>query len=316
MNFPKFTDGQVAVKTAVIATNITMDIDNIYEEFEVTPYEKPIKKRTRKCKNKKPASIPLKNLPKRNLVDGDIISLKYKHYIKGVNLKGGDCPTIVEKTGKKKAQSFLNSASVVMYAGKFLNVKMTNKGTFQITGCKNDKHALDCVLHIWKRIKGKDNLCTFENKEDTKLVLLYMVTQNMRFNIGIPIDRDAITDLINIDYDNPNCRAIYNPVYYTGVRVYFSVDDDLNQTNIDKYTLEEDDTLTKGAALYKDYLDTIKPEERAKKLERKKNYTFLVFNSGKVIMIGHENHIRERIFNEFMDLVKDNHLYIKETIED
>ena len=94
--------------------------------------------------------------PIRNILHGSIVTLKYENKIRGVDLKQKK-----NQNKKKKSKWFRNSFTVVMIIdNKPINFKICQNGMMQVTGCKFDSQAEDCVKYIWYYIDIQNLILT------------------------------------------------------------------------------------------------------------------------------------------------------------
>src|SRR3990167_4836331 len=107
--FPKFEDIPVSTKTFIVTTNMTVDLQKIFDFLPVTEYIIVPKRRGRKKKST--TADPNKNIPA-----GSIITLDLANNVRGVILKKK------KKKDGKSPNFFRNSMTVVMVVdGKKIN---------------------------------------------------------------------------------------------------------------------------------------------------------------------------------------------------
>jgi hypothetical protein len=78
--FPEFDDIKVSTKTFIVKTNITINLEKLFNFLPVTDYIMIPKKRGRKKK------VEHVN-PNKDIADGSIITMKFENNLKGVDLK-------------------------------------------------------------------------------------------------------------------------------------------------------------------------------------------------------------------------------------
>jgi hypothetical protein len=139
---------EVSTKTIIASTNVQIDLDKFYKYMPITQYTPIEKKRGRKKKSVVEQEPQL-------LAEGSIITLQKGNEFRGV---------IVKKKRIGAATFFLHSVSVVMSIdnNKFINVKTTTNGTFQITGCKNNNQCYKTVRLLYQHIKNVE--CIIKEK--------------------------------------------------------------------------------------------------------------------------------------------------------
>jgi TATA-box binding protein (TBP) (component of TFIID and TFIIIB) len=151
--FPEFNSIKVSTKTFIVMTNLILDIDRVFNFLPVTDYILIPKRRGRK-KKIEPVD------PNINIVSGSIITLEYQNNIRGVDLKKKK----KNKDMKKRGNYFRNSFTIVMIIeGKKINYKVSSNGKLQMTGCKHDEQAEQCVKWFWYYIKDNNDLYHFSN---------------------------------------------------------------------------------------------------------------------------------------------------------
>jgi TATA-box binding protein (TBP) (component of TFIID and TFIIIB) len=342
MQYKSFKDITVSTKTFIVVTNLTVDVKAMYDILPITPYTIVTKKRGRK---KKTNTVDVN----KNIQNGSIITLDLSNEVRGITTK--------KKKRKDGTPNFFrNSMTVVMILdGKKVNFKITRNGRFQITGCKTDKQAEDCVKYIWEYIKdkneGKDeekmneafeNLevkseQSLEEKEDTSeeskseenesksevsktkikpktiftlpedenfQAVFIPAMRNIDFSLGFCLNREKLNTYFNT---KTNYYSLLDPsIGYTGVNIKIPIEKTITDLQLTKifYTNKEQWKYTKIP--YTDYLNTLPPKEQAKKLDKKRYITFLVFHSGKTICSAMCEEFAEDIYYKFVNIIKDN----------
>ena len=149
LKFPNFDDIKVSTKTIIAKTNMTIDLKKLFDYLPITDYKVNPKKRGRKKK--------IEQIQEKIIIEsGSIITLKYENDVRGVEIKKKK----IDK--KKKSKWFRNSFTVVMIIdNKPINFKICQNGMLQITGCKFDSQAEDCVKFIWYYIKEQLDIYKF-----------------------------------------------------------------------------------------------------------------------------------------------------------
>jgi hypothetical protein len=149
-SFPDFDTIPVSTKTFIVITNLSFNIPVLVETLPITPYVVVPKKRGRK---RKVAVID----PNKDIQNGSIITIEFEDCLRGVRLKTKKPKKTKRSTDKD--EPFRNSMTVVMIVdGKPINFKITSNGKFQMTGCKKDSHAQQCIEYIWTYIKPFKNI--------------------------------------------------------------------------------------------------------------------------------------------------------------
>lgn len=302
LTFPEFDNIPVSTKTFVVATNITIDLAGLHKLIEVTPYVVIPKKRGRK---KKDAVVD----PNKNIKNGSFISLDYEGDIKGVNLKKKKAK--VNTDGTITPKFFRNSMSVVIKLDKLVNFKICKNGTFQLTGCKSRKHSEHCVELTWNILKDAPNLYKF--KYGTQFSVMYVPSmRNIDFCVGFNVDREKLRYYMSTQYKN---KCILEPSFgYTGLNIKFPLRENILDTPLVK-KVWNGNSWDKSIINYQDYLNTLAPKDAKSKLAKKRFHTFLVFQSGKVIMSGLKSEYKKPIYDEFIGIIKKGFDEIEERLD-
>lgn len=285
--FQKFEDIQVSTKTFIVMTNLTLDIKKLFDFLPITNYFMVPKKRGRKKKTV--LSDPNKNIP-----DGSIITLDMANDIRGVCLK----------KKKKKKNYFRNSITVVMVlSDKKINFKISRNGKFQMTGCKKDSHAEDCIKYIWEYIREEKEIYTLPDGENFR-ALFIPAMRNIDFSLGFVLDREKLDKYFNTNTDYHS--LLETSIGYTGVNIKIPVEKPICELKIKQLNYKGDRWGKPKYVSYESYLDTLKPKEKQKKIEKERYNTFLVFHSGKVIMSSMCEDFARDTYYEFLDIIKNN----------
>lgn len=329
----------VSTKTIIAQSNIGINLDTFFKYIPITTYNPIEKKRGRKKKS-------LVEQEPQLLEEGSIITLQ-----KGNNHKG----VILKKKRQGSKTFFLHSVSVVMSIeqNKFINIKVSSNGNFQITGCKNDDQCFKTISLLYKHIKNVEliigeNICVYKNNENYLEVVFDTVMQNMDFNIGFDISREKLNTFIN---NETNFTSIFEGSIGTGVnikiesrypyeenltkmRIYYNSDDSNMNITFDKIINKDfienelmiDPNYDENEYEYTQYeLEQIKKikdnneksqqiDSKDKKNKKEKYHTFLVFASGSIIMSS-RGPIMKEIFKELVELLLENKDQIVESIK-
>lgn len=302
--FTNFEDIKISTQTIIGISNVDINIEKLFHKFQIHPYTVIEKRRGRKRKNdveKKPEILP----------DGSIITVKYGDTIRGVDTK----------QKKKHGKFFRNALTIVMFmGGKQINFKISKNGNFQFTGCKDNRHAVECIKYMWNQIhiddynlKLYDNepLYTLKNGHQQFTIKFLTVMANIDFNIGFPINREKLDLFVN---SNTHYNSLLETSFgYTGVNIKIKV-----QTPFDfDITCLEYNLKQKIWNEYQlSYFKFIESDTCYQKYKTKYRYnTFLVFHSGNIIMSGFNPKYMKDCYQEFRKLLVDNRLAIEEKIK-
>ena len=317
--FPDFDNIKVSTKTFIVMTNMTLDIDKLFEYLPFVEYILVPKRRGRKKKNE--PGDPNKDIP-----DGSIITLEYQNKIRGVDLKKKKKKN---KDTKKRGNYFRNSVTIVMIMdGKKINFKVSRNGKFQMTGCKHDAHAESCVKWIWKYIKDSDGIFKFEGhsqidthtdnfipkQKPTLKTIFIPAMRNIDFGLNFFVDREKLDEYFNTCTDYHS--LLETSFGYTGVNIKIPIDKPIEDLQLKQIEYFDEKWMDPVFVPYTDYLNMLPDKDVAKKLKKQRYNTFLVFHSGKVIMSGMEETFMKDVYYEFLDIIRECYDIIEERLED
>lgn len=291
----KFNDYTVSTKTFIASSNIDLEIQSIFEFLPLTDFVVVQKKRGRKKKNQE-------ENPNKHLSTGSIIMVKMGNNIRGAQLK--------ELKKNKKKGFFRNSMTVKIFIeNKLIDFKVTRNGKFQMTGCKTDEQAEKCIFCFWNYIKDQKEYYRFKKETYTELEVIFEpVMYNIDFSLGFLVNRENLDKYINTK--TMHTSLLETTFGYTGVNIKIPTNIPLKTLLIKKIT--ESGAVTHVS--YEDFLKETKPIKLTKKQKQKRFNTFLVFQSGKVIMSGQSAVFMENTYYDFINIIKDCYSLIKETI--
>jgi TATA-box binding protein (TBP) (component of TFIID and TFIIIB) len=223
--------------------------------------------------------------------DGQIVFAQYKNSYKGMIFK------------KISEKYFLNSVTVIMkIANKFINIKVSNKGKLQITGCSRTEYAVTILKQFWSMIRAQKPIWSFQ--EDTQFkASIIPVMCNINFSIDFQINRESLNHIINTRTDY---ISILEPSDgYVGVNIKISTEEEpLENILLDQYIYDGKE-WKKSYVKFIDYIQTLSLKEQKKKIAKCFVNTFLVFYSGKVIMSGGISYVnRKRAYETFMNIIQ------------
>jgi len=276
-----FENYEPSTKTFVINTNLTINIDDLFHKniLPITPYIVLKKKRGRKKKVQEED-------PNKGIKCGSIIRFQYMREYQGAVLK------IVENPG-----FFRNSVTVVIYIeNKLINFKLSRNGKFQVTGCKHDGQAEKCVLYIWKYIKSYPDIYSFSDNLTNLKAIFDPVMYNIDFALGFQVNREVLDNHINMN--TPYTSLLETTLGYTGVNIKIPVTTDYSKLKI-KSKEYIGNTIRTKLISFSEFLKTYKKKDIKKIIYN----TFLVFQSGKVIMSGKTALFMEPSYYEFINII-------------
>lgn len=301
LEFPKFESIKVSTKTFIIMTNITIDIDKLFQKLPITEYILIPKKRGRKPKN-----VVID--PNKDIKDGSIISLIHQDNVRGVNMRKK------KKTNKSKKTYFRNSITVIMIIdGKKVNYKVSRNGKIQMTGCKRDETAENCIKWFWNYIKDYKDVYKFNNEKDKNINAIFIpAMRNIDFDLNFIVDREKLDEYFNLftEYNS----LLETSFGYTGVNIKIPITKPIKSLKLKKLEYEDDKWSDINYVEYTEYLSMLSEKEVNKKLKKKRYNTFLVFHSGKVIMSGMEESFMKGDYITFTNIIKKCYNIIEEKL--
>lgn len=297
---------EVSTKTIISITNIKIDLDNLFNYIPITPYCPIQKKRGRKKKSLVEQKVEI-------LPEGSIIGAQ-----KGKEMRG-----VFPKKKKQKDTIFPHSVALVISldSNKFINVKISRNGKFQITGCKYEEHPIKTIKYIFRHICEAEvisntKIKSFDDKNENSIVVLFnTVMQNLDYNIGFNISRERLNTFIN---ENTNFCSIYEGSISTGVNIKIKSEDPYDAT-IQKLTYyynveKQEEKLKVEIVDYEQYTNLLEEREIRKEKKKDKRHTFLVFASGSIIMSSRGPSMK-KIFKDLINLLITNQSIIEENVE-
>jgi TATA-box binding protein (TBP) (component of TFIID and TFIIIB) len=294
----------VSTKTIIAISNLKINLEKFFEYTPITPFKPIEKKRGRKKKIAVEQTVEI-------VPEGSVINVQKKNIFRGVLLK------------KKKNTNtyFLHSVTMVLSIekNKFINIKVSANGKFQITGCKNDDQCIKTLKYIYKHIKISEvitghKIVDYINEQNKMVVLTNTVMQNMDYNIGFNISRDKLNTFINSYTD---FCSIYEGSISTGVNIKIPssnpYDEYINKLtySYDANTCEEKEQLEHVD--YDQYKSLLEDKQKNKEHNKEKYHTFLVFASGSIIMSS-RGPLMKMVFNNLINMLQEYKDHFEEKI--
>lgn len=311
--FPDFDDIAVSTRTFTAQTNMDLNIPRIAYALPITEYIVVPKRRGRKKAG--PAIDPNAHIPY-----GSIITVDYMGDIRGVNLKckcaprpereddestdeDSLCSHCRKQREKKSRKGFRNSFTVVIILDKPVNFKVYLNGTFQMTGCKTHTHAEMCVKYIWNAIKLDPKMFTLRYGEYLD-ALFVPAMRNIDFSLGFRVDRERLHRYITTQTNWYS--LLETSIGYTGVNIQIPLETSISNMQIINVVMTNlEDEWAEGKTVgYDTYLSRIDPKDRRAKLNKERDNTFLVFQSGCLIMSGCCADFMRPVYYEFLDVIR------------
>lgn len=294
MEKTNFKDIPISTRTIIVATNTMIDIENLFNNLPITPYTVQRKKRGRK---KKDVIESINN----SVESGSIVSLKYQDQVRGVELK----------VKKKETKFFRNAVTIIMSIdNKFINLKVSTNGKFQVTGCKHFDHCKKAIINIFNIVMEDIDVYLKKYEEDID-VLFNNVMTNKDFSMGFQVNREVLDNILN--KETKHNSLLETSFGYTGINLKMLLNNDIDRSfNCLKINIKTKDTQ-EYILSYQEYISKLTEKERTKE-NKKRHITFLIFQSGNVIMSGINEMLMEKYYNEFYKVIETNYEKIKEKL--
>ena len=296
---PISTFDEIDISTATIIgkTNCKINIAELFTILPTVDYQVVQKKRGRRPKDEKKVIPPTFN-------DGDIITLKLGDKMKGVDLKS--------KKKLKNNNYFRNSITIVMSCqNKFINFKISKNGKFQFTGCKSDNQAHICLSFIVNLMLNHRKILSLPPSSNFEVIYL-TVMSNINFSLGFCINKENLDDYIN---KHTNYYSLLETTFgYTGVNIKIPLPS-LNNIPIKKMVLDRNtNEWAQTNITYENYISILDEKEKTKEKGKTHYNTFLVFQSGNVILSSPHKECMRETYHEFLSIIKTCRSTIEEKI--
>jgi len=105
------------------------------------------------------------DLPTDSLL-GSVCFIKYQNQKKGTSSASVKKSRKLKEHGDPTKKNFLNCITMVIFAGKKINIKFFKNGVFQLTGCLYIKHVIVCLASIRQELLKARHVFVFENWQD------------------------------------------------------------------------------------------------------------------------------------------------------
>lgn len=334
LTFKEFDKAEVSTRPFIAFTNMKVDIEKVFDTLDIAPCNVPVPKRGRK-KIQNSGEQQCETLP-----NGSIVTMKYMHRIRGVELRP-------KKTNPDKPTGFFrNSMTLVVVFDKVLNIKLYTNGTLQVTGCKRKEHVKTAVRFIWDCLSAHPELFSYTSGTAPSALLIPSM-RNMNFSLNFKVDREKLNVCMSertVSHDLYSMLVTF--LIHTGsVNIKFPLSEDVTQLPIttmklrpqayykeasDKNESFEGESCTdytavdvdgtpsvwvEGSVPYSTYLDTLPPAKRKKKISKCRYNTFLVFQSGSVIMSGIQAEYMKPHYEKFISIIRECYEDIEERLD-
>lgn len=307
-----------STKTIISFTNILIDMENFFKYIPIRDIAIE-RKNNRKKKIDNVFSIEDKQ---ENIPSGSIVCVKWRNQERGTIIKTASIVRNSNAKKNKRDKYFLNSITTIMYFSnnkykdKLINLKITNTGRIQMTGCKEDDLTISCInylIKIMNEVKewtGVDlytiNTSVSSSFSTTKdvVIILYTVMKNKNINIGFKINREKLDNIINKKYDE--YISIFDGTT-SGAGVNIKTRIKKWEETLPMYTISSDEIKKTEVNTEK----VINLFTKSTKHKNEKFHTFLCFKSGSCIHSGRGNDMEEALKN-FVNILYENRKEIED----
>lgn len=306
---------KISTRTVIASTNVEFKIHEIYEKLPALELDEsyqqkylsllPVKKRRGRRKKSENSLSTLKSELDELVkpLPGDIVAIYFRNNKKGLPhyLKYG-------------VKFFRNALNIVMMIqkDKRINLKLSQNGKIQMTGCKHENDASLCLQYLFQHLMEHcKNSVVFKNNTESQLkICFFTVMTNLDFNIGFNINRQKLNNLIN-------GKTVFNSLLetsfgYTGVNIKIEVPYD-SEIGIQQMILNSSNNNWDYSIVnYEEYLKSNGETYFQSEKNKKRYNTFLVFHSGNIIMSGMRLDKMTKHFSEFCQFLTDHRKDIEE----
>jgi len=299
--FPEFEDIRVSTKTFISMTNLIIDLKKLFDFLPITEYVVVPKKRGRKKKTE--YVEPIRNIP-----HGSIVTLKYENKIRGVDLKQKK-----NQNKKKKSKWFRNSFTVVIILNdKPVNFKVCQNGMVQLTGIKEDIQAEECIKFIWQYIKDEENNIYKFSRGSHLETMFIPAMRNIDFSLGFNVDREKLSKYMSTQTEFHS--LLETSFGYTGVNIKIPINIDITKMEIKKLTYKNNE-WTEEMTTYNEYMQYLSEKDQAKKINKDRYNTFLIFHSGRAILSSINAKYARDSYYYFLKIIRTCYKDIQEQLD-
>lgn len=305
---------KISTKTIIGVSNVECDIDNIYSNLKVREMHKDDRekilclisfKKQRGRRKKESDEVIEKKKELSNLLvqpdEGDIVGIYFQNKQRGL-------PQYL----KYNKKFFRNALNIIMVLSnkKKINFKLSKNGKIQMTGCKDDDDARQCLEIFFKKLDTECPQFIRYDRQKGIEVYYYTVMTNIDFNTGFKINRQKLNVMIN---ESTEFNSLLETSFgYTGVNIKIPMTLG-NDIIIDRITLH-DNEWTHDKTSFMQFLNGVDENFRNQELMKKRYNTFLVFHSGNIIMSGMRLDKMMDLQKSFYNLLQQNRHKIEELL--
>lgn len=309
---------KISTRTVIASINVEFKIHDIYESLPALTLDD-------RYQQQYLALLPVKKRRGRRKKTEDSLSILKTELDSLISLKAGDIVAVYFRNNKKGlpqylkygAKFFRNALNIVMMIQptKRINLKLSQNGKIQMTGCKHEDDAKQCLKYLFKHLYAncRDSIVPKHDKANKQLEICYFtVMTNLDFNIGFHINRQKLNNLVN-------GKTVFNSLLetsfgYTGVNIKIEVPYD-PEIGIDRIILDKQPSSwdwNESKLDYEEYLKTGGESYFQTEKHKRRYNTFLVFHSGNIIMSGMRLDKMIEHFKDFCEFLKSHRDEIEE----
>jgi hypothetical protein len=302
-----------STKTIISFTNIFVNMENFFNYIPIRDIAIE-RKNNRKKKIENVFSIDDKQ---EEIPSGSIVCVKWRNKERGTIIKTASIVRSSNVKKKKRDKYFLNSITTIMYFNndkykdKLINLKITNTGRIQMTGCKDDDLTVSCIrtlINTMNTVKDWTGVDLYEintslssmvvNTNDI-VIILYTVMKNKNINIGFKINREKLDQLINEKYQD--YISIFDGTT-SGAGVNIKTKINKWEENLPMFTIDTNENMKTS---FVNTEKVIKVFTKSNKHNMNKYHTFLCFKSGSCIHSGRGDDMNEAL-DKFVKILYEN----------
>jgi len=310
-----------STKTIISFTNILVDMEKFFNYIPVRDiaFER---KNNRKKRIENVFNIEDKQ---EDVPSGAIVCVKWRNQERGTIIKTASIVRNSNRNKAKRDKYFLNSITTIMYVSnekykdKLINLKITNTGRIQMTGCKEDELTVYCITSLLKTMDqvkewtGVELYTINHSLSDTVIptkdiiIILYTVMKNKNINLGFKINREKLDSIINKNYQD--YISIFDGTT-SGAGVNIKTKILRWEENLPMYVVKD---VEKGVCVKEEINaeKVIKTFTKSNKYNLNKFHTFLCFKSGSCIHSGRGDDMVEAL-DKFVNILETNRHIIED----
>jgi hypothetical protein len=308
-----------STKTIISFTNIFVNMENFFNYIPIRDIAIE-RKNNRKKKIENVFSIDDKQ---EEIPSGSIVCVKWRNKERGTIIKTASIVRSSNVKKQKRDKYFLNSITTIMYFNndkykdKLINLKITNTGRIQMTGCKDDDLTVTCIrtlINTMNTVKDWTGVDLYEintslssmvvNTNDI-VIILYTVMKNKNINIGFKINREKLDQLINAKYQD--YISIFDGTT-SGAGVNIKTKINKWEENLPMYTIDTNENMKTS---FVNTEKVIKVFTKSNKHNTNKYHTFLCFKSGSCIHSGRGDDMNEAL-DKFVKILYENRAEVED----